>query len=159
MAAPEDRFKPDQSASLLPSTSPPPNTLQVQQAGTSREPKNAFEDPNSEKFIIEFWSGAGSRQLIMAAPNKESAMLGAYCVATRITEIHTFGVWRKTGPELTDIGECVCYVPIANMVASCAKALEPLTGKRILSPAVPLQTIEAGFDELARQVKEQRRRS
>lgn len=157
MAGPEDRFKPDASAAALPQTGQP-GVPAVQQAGAAAGPKNALEDPNSEKFIVEFWVGAASRQLIMAAPNKESAMLGAFCVALRVPEIHTFGVWRKTGAEVEDVGECVCYVPISNMVGACAKVLETMSGKKTIVPAVPIITAEAGFDQIAKQLKEDQRR-
>lgn len=156
MPDPKDRFQPDPSAAALPQTGQ--GLPGVQQASVGQGPKNAFDDPNAEKFVVEFWIGAASRQLIMAAPNKESAMLGAYCVAARMPEVHTFGVWRKTGPEVDDVGECVCYVPISNMVASCAKVLEAMTGKKTIVPAVPIITAEAGFDTMAKQLKEDQRR-
>ncbi len=158
MTAPENRFQPDPSSIVKP---PPslvsPESLQeapaVQQAGTSKEPKDAFQDPAAEKFMVEFWSGIGSKKLVMAAPNKESAILAAYFVATQhFPDIHTFGVWKKDGEE---IRECVCFVALANILPFCSKELAELTGKKILTPAVPVVTAEAGFEELKKQLKTQ----
>lgn len=126
----------------------------VEQAGTSREPKDAFEDPAAQKFMVEFFSGIGSKRLVMAAPNAESANIAAFFIAFKhFPEIHTFGVWRKTGPGPEDIGDCTCFVAMANILPFCSQELSELTGKKISTPAVPVITAGAGFEELGKQLR------
>lgn len=151
MAEQSERFQPTPESALK---STQPGTPAVQQAGTSREPKNAFEDPQAEKFMVEFFSGIGSKKLIMAAPNAESANLAAFFVALKhFPEIHTFGVWRKTGPNPEDIGDNTCFVAMANILPFCSQELAELTGKKVITPAVPIVTAQAGFEELGKQLK------
>lgn len=151
MADPADKFKPAPESAIPPQGAGLPG---VQQAGTSRDPKDAFQDPNAEKFMVEFFSGLGSKKLIMAAPNAESANLASFFVAIKhFPEIHTFGVWRKTGPGAEDIGECTCFVAMANILPFCSQELAELTGKKVITPAVPIVTAQAGFEELGKQLR------
>jgi hypothetical protein len=156
---PDKRFQPTPEsavkAPVMPQQQPDPSQAPaVQQAGTSREPKNAFEDPSALKFMVEFFSGAGSKRLVMAAPNAMSASIAAFFIAFKhFPEIHTFGVWQKTGPGPEDIGECTCYVAMANILPFCSQELAELTGKKVATPAVPIITAQAGFEELGKQLK------
>lgn len=158
---PGERFQPTpESAVKAPPAPPQPQDPakgpQVQQAGggTSREPKNAFEDPAAQKFMVEFFSGAGSKRLVMAAPNDISASIAAFFIAFKhFPEIHTFGVWQKTGPGPEDIGECTCFVAMANILPFCSQELSEITGKKVATPAVPVVTAAAGFEELGKQLK------
>jgi hypothetical protein len=155
---PEDRFQPTPESAVKPPLGQAPPDLSkvpaIQQAGTSHEPKDAFEDPNAQKFMVEFFSGIGSKRLIMAAPNAESANIAAFFVAFKhFPEVHTFGVWRKTGPGPEDIGDCTCYVAMANILPFCSQELSELTGKKVASTAVPIITAQAGFQELGKQLK------
>jgi hypothetical protein len=155
---PAERFQPTPESEVkAPMSQAQPDLTQapgVQQAGTSREPKNAFEDPNAQKFMVEFFSGLGSKRLVMAAPNAESANIAAFFIAFKhFPEIHTFGVWRKTGPGAEDLGDCTCFVAMANILPFCSQELSELTGKKISTPAVPVVTAMAGFEELGKQLK------
>jgi len=158
---PAARFQPAPESAVKPPVSHvPPDPAKgpaVEQAGgTSREPKNAFEDPSAQKFMVEFFSGIGSKRLLMAAPNAESANIAAFFIAFKhFPEIHTFGVWRKTGEGPEDIGDCTCYVAMANILAFCTQELAELTGKKVATPAVPVVTANAGFEELGKQLKAQ----
>lgn len=157
---PAARFQPTPESAVKPPVSlTPPDASKapaVEQAGTSREPKNAFEDPNAQKFMVEFFSGIGSKRLVMAAPNAESANIAAFFIAFKhFPEIHTFGVWRKTGPGPEDIGDCTCFVAMANILPFCSQELSEITGKKISTPAVPIVTAAAGFEELGKQLKAQ----
>lgn len=159
---PTARFQPTpESAVKAPMSQAQPDPTKspaVEQAGTgtSREPKNAFEDPKAQKFMVEFFSGIGSKRLLMAAPNAESANIAAFFIAFKHSpEIHTFGVWRKTGEGPEDIGECTCYVAMANILSFCTQELAELTGKKVATPAVPVITANAGFEELGKQLKAQ----
>lgn len=157
---PAARFQPSPESAVKPpvSQTPPDPAMSpaVQQAGTSREPKNAFEDPNAQKFMVEFFSGIGSKKLVMAAPNAESANIAAFFIAFKhFPEIHTFGVWRKSGPGPEEIGECTCFVAMANILPFCSQELSEITGKKVASPAVPVITTQAGFEELGKQLKAQ----
>lgn len=157
---PAARFQPTpESAVKAPVSLTPPDSSKapaVEQAGTSREPKNAFEDPNAQKFMVEFFSGIGSKRLVMAAPNAESANMAAFFIALKhFPEIHTFGVWRKTGEGPEDIGDCTCFVAMANILPFCSQELAEITGKRVSTPAVPVLTTTQGFEELGKQLKAQ----
>src|SRR5262245_9324039 len=116
---PAARFQPAPESAVKPPVSHVPSDPAkgpaVEQHGTSREPKNAFEDPKALKYMVEFFSGAGSKRLVMAAPNSMSASIAAYFIAFKhFPEVHTFGVWEKTGEGPEDLGECICYVAMAN---------------------------------------------
>jgi hypothetical protein len=156
---PAARFQPTpesavKAPAMPPTTVDPSKAPAVQQAGTSREPKNAFEDPAAQKFMVEFFSGAGSKRLVMAAPNDISASIAAFFIAFKhFPEIHTFGVWQKTGPGPEDIGECTCFVAMANILPFCSQELSEITGKKVVTPAVPVVTAAAGFEELGKQLK------
>jgi len=55
---PSARFQPTPESAVKAPVMPPQPTEPgqapaVQQAGTSREPKNAFEDPSAQKFMFE----------------------------------------------------------------------------------------------------------
>jgi|SRR6185369_725752 hypothetical protein len=156
---PSARFQPTPESAVKAPVMPPQPTEPgqapaVQQAGTSREPKNAFEDPSAQKFMVEFFSGAGSKRLVMAAPNEISASIAAFFIAFKhFPEIHTFGVWHKTGPGPEDIGECTCFVAMANILPFCSQELSEITGKKVITPAVPVVTAQAGFEELGKQLK------
>lgn len=157
---PTARFQPiPESAVKAPVSQVPPDPTKspaVEQAGTSREPKNAFEDPQALKFMVEFFSGAGSKRMVMAAPNEMSASIAAFFIALKhFPEIHTFGVWHKTGDGPEDIGQCACFVAMANILPFCTQELSELTGKKVATPAVPIITAQAGFEELGKQLKAQ----
>lgn len=159
---PAARFQPTpESAVKAPVSQVPPDPTKspaVEQAGsgTSREPKDAFEDPKALKFMVEFFSGAGSKRMVMAAPNAMSASIAAFFIAFKhFPEIHTFGAWLKTGDGPEDIGECVCFVAMANILPFCTQELSELTGKKVATPAVPIITAQAGFEELGKQLKAQ----
>lgn len=157
---PGERFQPTpESAVKAPAMPPQPQDPSqapaVQQAGNGKEqPKSAFEDPAAMKFMVEFFSGAGSKRLVMAAPNAISASIAAFFIAFKhFPEIHTFGVWQKTGPGPEDIGECTCFVAMANILPFCTQELSEITGKKVAVPAVPVITAQAGFEELGKQLK------
>jgi hypothetical protein len=155
---PDQRFQPTPESAVKPPMShaqpDPARGPAVQQAGTSRDPKDAFEDPNAQKFMVEFFSGIGSKRLVMAAPNAESANIAAFFIAFKhFPEIHTFGVWRKTGPGPEELGDCTCFVAMANILPFCSQELSEITGKKIATPAVPIVTAGAGFEELGKQLK------
>lgn len=161
-ADPTARFQPTPESAVKPPVSHvPPDPMKspaVEQAGTgtSREPKNAFEDPKALKFMVEFFSGAGSKKMVMAAPNEMSASIAAFFIAFKhFPEIHTFGVWPKTGEGPEDLGECTCFVAMANILPFCTQELSELTGKKVATPAVPVITANAGFEELGKQLKAQ----
>jgi len=161
-ADPTARFQPTPESAVKPPVShlpaDPSKGPAVEQAGsgTSREPKNAFEDPKALKFMVEFFSGAGSKRLVMAAPNALSAGIAAFFIAFKhFPEIHTFGVWEKTGDGPEDLGECTCFVAMANILPFCTQELAELTGKKVATPAVPVITAQAGFEELGKQLKAQ----
>lgn len=161
-ADPAARFQPTpESAVKAPVSHAPADPMKspaVEQigSGTSREPKNAFDDPNAKKYMVEFFSGAGSKRMVMAAPNAMSASIAAFFVAFKhFPEIHTFGAWLKTGDGPEDIGECVCFVAMAGILPFCTQELSELTGKKVATPAVPIITAQAGFEELGKQLKAQ----
>jgi hypothetical protein len=156
MASPQDRFQPDKNAPVIPPIGA--NVQGVQQAGSALDPVSALNDPNSEKFMVEFWVGPNSKRLLMGAPTTESAILTAYFVAVQnFPKVHTFGIWRKTGPNAEDIGDCVCFVPLANVLKSCAKELAELTSP-LSGPSVPIKPPEASFEEIQKKIRAQPRR-
>jgi len=150
-----DRFQPAPESLVKPPASIPQNPgPSVPQAGT--ETKDAFQDPNAQKFMAEFWSGIGSKRLVLAAPNDQSANFAAFFVALQhFPAIHTFGVWRLL-PD-GKVGECACFVAMANILPFCSQELAELTGKKIATPAVPIITAEAGFEELGKKLKDNTR--
>lgn len=163
---------------------PPASMPQVPQltpgqhgGGTGRDPKDAFQDPNAKHYRVELLIGAGVQPFNFACPSDISAALGAFFLALQHQpHVHTFGVWRKKGPEVdAQLEETVCFVTLAQMMASCAPTIQNMTGSQqttpqasippaapgvqsYRSPAVPVVTPEAGLDELNKQLKDQRRR-
>lgn len=157
MANPQDRFQPDPNAPVIPPIGA--NVPGVLQAGTALDPVSALNDPNSEKFMVEFWVGPNSKRLLMGAPTTESAILTAYFVAVQhFPKIHTFGIWRKTGPKAEDIGDCVCFIPLVNVLKACSKELAELTSG-LSGASVPLEKPpNASFEEIQKKLRTQPRR-
>lgn len=133
---------------------------QAPQSGTSRDPKDAFQDPNSSHYLVELWAGTGSARFSFACSTDLSAAMGAFFLALKHQpEIHTFGVWKKQD-ERPDapLESTVCFVAMAQMLAGCAPSIQALTGKQIATPAVPVVTTEAGFEELQKGMKDRQQR-
>lgn len=159
---PEGQSLPPKPTSVV--GQPPQSIPQVPQGPPSKQgdaaPKDPFADPDAKHYFVELWAGTGSSRFNFACKTDISAAMGAFVLAMKHQpDIHTFGVWRKSGPANdAAIEETVCFVAIHQMLRACSPSLATLTGKQIEVPAVPVVTPEAGFDELGKQLKDQKRR-